>query len=247
MTAAASSRRAAAPAVARAAEILGHLAGHPGPRRLTDVAGALALPVSSTAAICTALEGDRLITRTSTGYALGPRLVELAHAFLATIDPLSSFGDVIAESDTLRHETVQLAILDGEEVLYLARRDSDRPFQIASNVGKRLPATCTAVGKAMLAAGGGADVLVRQPLPRLTDHSITDPRVLRDGLAATITRGYAIDDEETSIGVMCFGVALNVAEPRYAISVTILRANHTPELEAELVAALQQAARSLSP
>ncbi|CAN5539555.1 IclR family transcriptional regulator [soil metagenome] len=246
MTESPPSGRAAAPAVARAAKILGNLAAHPGPQRLSDVASALGLPVSSTAAICTALEGDRLVTRTSTGYTLGPRIVELAHAFLATIDPLTSFGDVVAESDTLRHETVQLAILDGAEVLYLARRDADRPFQIASNVGKRLPATCTAVGKAML-AGAAVDVARRGPLPRLTARSITDPQALRDDLATTAARGYAIDDEETSIGVVCFGVALNVADPRYAISVTILRANHSPELEAELVAALQQAARALSP
>lgn len=247
MTAESPPRRTPAPAVTRAAEVLGHLATHPGPRRLTDVAGALGLPVSSTAAVCAALERHRLLTRTIRGFALGPRIVELAHAFLATIDPLSAFADVVAESAVLRHETVQLAILDGSEVLYLARRDADRPFQIASNVGKRLPASCTAVGKAMLAATGDADRVLSEPLPRLTDHSITDPGALRDDLTATAGRGYAIDAEETSIGVVCFGVALSIADPRYAISVTILRANHSPELEAELVAALQQTARSLAP
>ena len=242
-------KRAAAPAVMRAAALLGLLAEHPGPQRLSDIAASLDLALSSTASLCNALENSRMIRRTAEGYVLGPRLVELAHNYLSTIDPLTSFSDVVASSSVLRHQTVQLAMLDDEDVLYLARRDADRPLQISSGVGKRLPNSCTAVGKAMLAAlDAGKRVLPRR-LPALTSNSITSREELLADLERTAERGYAIDDEETSLGVICLAVAVNPqgSDPRYGIGVTILKVDHSLEFETALVNELRQVASTLGP
>ena len=140
-------------------------------------------------------------------------------------------------------------MLDNTDVLYLARRDADRPFQISSNVGKRLPASCTAVGKAMLAAIGPAGRPAIDHFERLTEFSIDNSERFAADLEASSARGFAVDDQETSIGVICFGVALNPLgpEPRYGISVTILKAMETDELRTQLTDELKRVARSIFP
>jgi len=203
----ASQDRATAPAVVRAAKVLSHLADHPNPQRLTDIAGAIKIPVSSTASICNALEGERLIARRGGGYVLGPRNLELAQQFLAQLHPLAAFADVVAAQPTLRRETVQVAMLDGFEMLYVSRRDGDQPFLISSAVGKRLPANCTAVGKASLALLGPEERRLPSPLPALTEHSTIDPAQLQADIEQVAARGWATDDEETSPGVICLAVA----------------------------------------
>jgi len=243
-----SNDRATAPAVIRAAKVLSHLADQPNAQRLTAIAGAIGIPVSSTAAICNALEEERLIVRRNGGYALGPRNLELAQQFLAQLHPLEAFADVVANHPTLRRETVQIALLDGFEMLYVARRDGDQPFHISSAVGKRLPANCTAVGKASLALMRPEERQLPTPLPALTDHSIADPAQLEAAIEETAARGYAIDDEEASEAVMCFAVARRTPRREiYAISATMLKSRVTPKLERAITSDLMATADSLFP
>ena len=240
--------RATAPAVVRAVRILSYLAEHPTAQRLTAIAGAIGIPVSSTAAICNALEAERMIVRRNEGYVMGPLNVELAQRFLSQLQPLSSFADVVADHKHLRHETVQMALLDGFDMLYVARRDSDQPFLISSAVGKRLPANCTAVGKASLALLPPDQRKPPKPLRTLTANSIGDPRALEAAIEEAAERGYAVDDEETSLGVMCFGVARKTPRHEvYGISATLLKSRVTPELRDAIVADLIDTADILFP
>jgi DNA-binding IclR family transcriptional regulator len=204
--------------------------------------------VSSTASICNALEEERLVARRNGGYVLGLRTVELAQRCLADLDPLADFSDVISRYETLRHETVQLAMLDGFDMLYVARRDADQPLRIQSSVGKRLPVNCTAVGKASLALLPPEERVLPKKLPALTSRSIVDPAELRAAIEESALRGYAIDDEETSDGVMCFGVARrHLGSEIYGVSVTLLKARVDADLERAIVRDLRDAADSLFP
>jgi DNA-binding IclR family transcriptional regulator len=243
-----SQARATAPAVVRAGRILSYLAEDARAQRLTAIAGALGIPVSSTASICNALEEERLIVRRDGGYVLGPRNLELAQRFLSGLHPIAALTDVVAGFSTLRHETVQMALLDGSEMLYLARRDGDQPFLISSAVGKRLPANCTAVGKASLALLGPEERELPTPLPALTDRSIVDPAILAADLEVTAARGFAIDDEEASPAVMCLAVARRTQRREvYGISATLLKSRMTPQLQAAIVGDLIATAEALFP
>ena len=240
--------RATAPAVVRALRILAYLAEHSTAQRLTAIAGAVGIPVSSTAAICNALEAERMIVRRNEGYVLGPLNVELAQRYLSQLQPLSAFGDVVDDHPALRHETVQMALLDGFDMLYVARHESDQPFLISSAVGKRLPASCTAVGKASLALLEPGQRQLPASLPALTEKSITDPAAFARELEQTSERGFAIDDEETSLGVVCFGVARATARGEiYGISATLLKMRRTPALQEAIVTDLVSAADALFP
>jgi DNA-binding IclR family transcriptional regulator len=243
-----------APAVTRAAAILDLLAADGavafGP---SELARRLGLPKSSIANICAALADVGLVRRVGTGFALGRKLAELGGAYLSAVDLVQEFYDACRELPTGSGETVQLAVLDGTEVTYLARHDGQQPVRLTSQIGRRLPATSTATGKAALAALDDAELDRRldglTDLPRSTPHSLRTVRELRRDLTETRRRGYALDDEETVEGVVCYGIAIAGRRPGegpHAASITLLKARATPERVAALVDDLHRLAGLLS-
>jgi IclR family transcriptional regulator, blcABC operon repressor len=242
-----------APAVTRAAAILDLLAENgsvaAGP---SELARRLGLPKSSIANICGALADAGLVRRVGTGFALGRRLAELGGAYLTSVDLVQEFYDACVALPTGSEETVQLAILDGIEMTYLARHDGKQPVRLTSQIGRRLPASVTATGKAALAFIDEADVRRRYEgadLPVFTRRSLASVDALVADLAVVRSRGYAMDDEETVEGVVCFGVAIPGRRPGegpYAASITLLKARATAERIPALVGDLQLLATRMS-
>jgi DNA-binding IclR family transcriptional regulator len=243
-----------APAVTRAATILGVLADLRGePAGPSELARRLGLPKSSIANICAALADVGLLRRVGTGFALGRRLAELGGAYLAGIDQVQEFHEASKVLPAGSEETVQLAVLDGLEMTYLARHDGRQPVRLSSGVGRRLPATCTATGKAALASLDDAELERRlagvTALPVLTRNSHRTVDELRADLREVRRRGYAIDDEETVEGVVCYGVMIPSRQPGEgpcAASITLLKARATAERVPSLIADLHWLAGALS-
>lgn len=216
------------PAVARAAAILSTLAEAGGqPLSVSELARRLGLPKSSTANLCLALEAERMVTRQDAGYQLGRRLVELGGAYLTSIDQIREFYAACRQQTHIKDQTARVAVLDGMDVLYLARYDGSQPIRLTANIGDRFPAHCTATGKALLAQLPLAvlDERLRghRQLVALTEKSITDPARLRAVLEEVREAGYAIDDEETTPGVTCHAIAVPGAHTDsdpFAVSVT---------------------------
>ena len=139
------------PAVTRAIRVLDLLAEARGaPRTLTEIARELGLAKSSVSNLCAALEEGGLVRRISAGYLLGRRTVDLGSAFLAGFNQIREFYRVCEESEVLRHQLVQIALLDGAQVLYLAIYEGRQRFPMSASVGDRYPASVTAVGTALL-------------------------------------------------------------------------------------------------
>ena len=103
------------------------------------------------------------------------------------------------------HELVQLAVLDGSEVVYLEKIGGHDSSEVSSRLGGRLPAACTGLGKAMLAHAGedAIDLVIAAGLPGRTPASITDPDELRAALAEIRRTGIARDHEEAEPGIAC--------------------------------------------
>ena len=243
-----------APAVTRAGAILDVLADSageaPGP---SELARRLGLPKSSIANICNALAEIGLVRRIGTGFALGRKLAELGGAYLASIDQVQEFYDACRSLVTGSEETVQLAVLDDLEMTYLARHDGRQPVRLTSQIGRRLPATITATGKAALASLPDAELDRRLAdvgdLPAFTANSLTTVAALRADLDVVRRRGYAMDDEETVEGVVCYGVMIPGRRPGegpYAASITLLKARATEERVPLLIDDLHRLARRLS-
>jgi DNA-binding IclR family transcriptional regulator len=243
-----------APAVTRAVQILDVLAARPqealGPSELARLLG---LPKSSIANICGALAEAGLVRRVGTGFSLGRRLAELGGAYLATVDQIEEFYEVSKRLPTGADETVQFAVLDGLEVTYLARHDGRQPVRLTSAVGRRLPAFSTATGKAALASLPD-DELARRfagltTLPRATRRAHATVDELLADLAEVRRRGYAMDDEETMEGVVCYGVVVPSRLPGEgpcAASITLLKVRATAERVPALIEDLHWLAQELS-
>jgi IclR family transcriptional regulator, blcABC operon repressor len=243
-----------APAVTRAGAILDLLAENDGQAAgPSELARRLGLPKSSIANICNALADIGLARRVGTGFALGRKVAELGGAYLASVDLVQEFYDASRELPAASDETIQLAVLDGLEMTYLARHDGRQQVRLTSGIGRRLPATVTATGKSALAWLDDGELDRRlsgvTTLPRPTPNSLGSVAELRDDILRVRERGHAIDDEETVEGVICLGVAIPARRPGegpYAASVTLLKARATDERVAALVADLQLLAQRLS-
>jgi DNA-binding IclR family transcriptional regulator len=240
-----------APAVLRAAAILDVISKQAGTYpRVSDIARETGIPNSSATNVLAALVETGFVRRMGAGYSIGPSVVELATTFLRSDDPVQRFREFVPTMDALSAETVQLGTLVEGDVLFLARHDGTQPIALTSGIGKRLPASSTAIGKAMLAQLEPDELAARltEPLPCLTERSHRTLASLSGDLAAIRQGGHAIDDEEAAPNVVCVAVAVDApgGEPRYAVSTTLFKDRLTPELHERLAADLTAVASHLA-
>lgn len=205
--AAAPDPRPLVPAVVRAAALLDALARERQPMSMARLAERLALPRSSVHGLCSTLHSLGFLRRQADGaFAIGPRVMHLAEAFLAGTDVAREFDALWHSRQQQPEETVLLSVLDGHEVVYLAAHNGTRPLGLAFARGMRLPAHLAATGRAMLAFAG--DEQVRRicgngPLPRVTRHGPADTRALLHELQPFKASGCSVDDEGIRLGVYC--------------------------------------------
>ncbi|HWS74865.1 MAG TPA: IclR family transcriptional regulator [Quisquiliibacterium sp.] len=214
--------KGAVPAVLRAARLLETLASAREPLSLVAIAERLGLPRSSVHGLCATLVATGLATRFDNGtYHLGSRVLDLAQAYLARTDLTGEFSRVLQAADPIPEESVVLSVLDGPDIVYVACRSGTRPFGFSLRIGMRLPANCTASGKALLASLDDEQVDALAQAGRLyglTERSITDPAELKRELALVRKRGYAVDTEETRKGIVCFGAPVHGSTGRTAVA-----------------------------
>jgi len=211
-----SDRASRSPAVSRAVKILLALAEDPQhPVRPSELSRRVNVPKATVLNLCAALTDAQLLRQDPRGYMLGRRLAELGKAYLASVGEVEEFYLVCREHLGSVRQTAQLAVLgDGMNVVYLARYDGTDPLHLGlvSEIGRSVPAQCTAAGKALLAAldpGELAERVATGPLQALTEHSITDVGQLDKELARIRERGYAMEREEVVPGLRCFGTHLD--------------------------------------
>jgi DNA-binding IclR family transcriptional regulator len=201
------------PSIIRAGRILDALAAGPPTATLADLSRRLGIPRSSTLSICNSLVETGLLRRDAHGaYRLGSHTLELSRAYLGQTDLLSEFRRVVAETGSLREQTLVCAVRRGTDVVYVGSRPGTGPLVVSYDVGLRLPAHCTASGLAMLSllTEGALESLYAgtEELEQLTPRSIASFSELCGCLAKVREVGYAIDDEETALGMTCLGAAV---------------------------------------
>lgn len=106
--------------------------------------------------------------------------------------------------------TVHLAVLDGTDVLYVEKIYGHNGVDVPSQIGGRVPALCTALGKAMLAFSDDATVAraLSVRVPRLTVKTMTNPSILRSSLIRARETGVAHDNEGSSLGAHCIAAPI---------------------------------------
>ena len=231
--------------VANAARLLKEFSRTDRELGVSELSRRLGLATSTVHRLLATLTDERLLERTPAGYRLGIALFDLGASLAPHLDLHEAAMPVMATLRASTGETVQLAVLDGLESVYIDRLESPHTVRIFSRVGTRLPATATSTGKVLLAALPRAelDERLRDWVPRrVTPHTIVDPGTLRSRLAECATRGWAENREESRVGVVSVGApvhdahgavvaALSVAAPTDRAGPAALRRIRTSVIE----------------
>jgi DNA-binding IclR family transcriptional regulator len=217
----------------RALELLDVLAACREGMSFADLARALEVPKSSLHELLSVLLERSYVEydATSRGYMLGIRTWETGQAYLRHHDLVRMARPVMEQVVQDLNETVQLAMLDGIENVYLAKVDCSHPLRLQSEVGRRLYAHGTGLGKVLLAALSEADCrarLARRTLPSFTPRTITDLPRLLDELAQVREQGFALDNEEYTPGLRCLAVPIrghhDLVVAALSVSIPVIRA-----------------------
>ncbi len=163
--------------------------------------------------------------------------MELGAAYLSRLDEVQEFYKYCEQAPTLSGETVRIAMLDGDHVIYLARYEGHPAVRLTSNIGDKMPVSLCSVGKALIAQLHDHDIDAMFPdgmeLPTMTANSLKTAEELKAQIS-TIRKqgGYAFEDEESTVGVVCLAVPVpthGAHGPSLGLSVTALKATYSEE------------------
>lgn len=145
-------------------------------------------------------------------FALRPRILELGYAYLSSLS-LPEVAQPHMEALVARvHESCSVSVLDGTDVIYVARVPTKRIMTVSISVGTRFPAYATSMGRVLLAAqtDDWLDAFLESiDLARLTERTTTDPASLRALLTKVRVQGYSLVDQELEQGLRSIAVPLH--------------------------------------
>lgn len=209
--------------VGKVLRILEALDASPTGLQLREIAKQTSVNKSTAYRFVAHLQSAGYLLRDDAGaYVVGPKLARLGAgiAYHATLRKISRPVAVALSNAT--KETVNLAVLDGHEVLYLDVIESSHSFRMASQPGMHRAVNCTALGKALLAflpAEHRDEILPMLTFERATPRTITSLARLKKELIHVVQQGYAMDDQETDLGARC--VAAPILDERGSVAAAI--------------------------
>jgi IclR family pca regulon transcriptional regulator len=225
-------------------------ADHPR-RTLAEVARAVGLAPATARRLLFTLQSLDYVSTDGSTWSLRPRLLELGQAYLAT----TSMWDVVrARLTDLAEEVCETAsagVLDDDDVIYTVRVPYRRIMSMNIDVGTRIPAFASSMGRVLLAGlDGGAleEVLARADLQPITPRTVTTVESLRDILAEVRSQGWSLLEQELEAGVQCVAAPVHDARGRVLAAITV--SSHTSrvsldELRGRLLPAVLRAAQDI--
>ncbi|MDW8103198.1 MAG: IclR family transcriptional regulator [Anaerolineae bacterium] len=144
-------------------------------------------------------------------YAIGPKMIAISSRILGNNDVYLQARPFMKKLLQETRETVHLAMLMENQVVYIAQEISPEMVSVNTEIGQREPVHCTAVGKALVAFLPDEEleeVIRRLDFRRYTPRTITDPNQFRLHCQQIRAQGYAVDDEELHPGVRCIAAPI---------------------------------------
>lgn len=207
------------PAIVRAHAVLDAIAQSPDPLKLIELSRRCDIHKSTMFSLLHTMESLQWVARRRDDtYQLGSALAAWGHASSRQFDLVERFRHEAEHTKQQLGESIQLARLDGSDVLYLAKAEAPTPVKLASEPGMRYPAHATALGKAMLAQLTRDHVDLLFPslqLGSLTPYTIRTKDRLHEELARIRELSYALDHQESIVGFCC--AAVPVRDPTGAV------------------------------
>jgi IclR family acetate operon transcriptional repressor len=204
--------------VDRALDVLEALAEAGKPLGVGELAARTGLPQGTAHRILQSLQERGYVRRDGARkYSLGTSAVRLADGAQRAL--ARSARPYLSELVTLSGETANLAVREGDDVVYIAQVSSPHTLRMFAEVGRHVPPHSTAVGKVLLAAlprEVAMAILRRTGLASRTDATITDLAAFEAELDLVTAQGWAADEEEQEAGVRCVAVPVGGPGPTLA-------------------------------
>jgi IclR family transcriptional regulator, pca regulon regulatory protein len=199
-----------------------------GPERpsmtLSEVAAASGLTRAAARRFLLTLERLGYVASDGRLFSLRPRVLELGYAYLSSLPVWELATPHMRDLVEQLHESSSASVLDGDEIVYVARVPTKRIMTINLAIGSRLPAYPTSMGRVLLAGLPPAELdayFDRVTLERLTERTVTDQRTLRRVLDEVREQGWAIVDQELEEGVRSVAAPLVTAEGRVEAALNV--------------------------
>src|SRR3954447_22705497 len=180
-----------------------------GPMTLSDLARAANLPRATARRILFTLERGGFVATDRKLFTLTPHVLTLSASYLRSSQVVTVLQPVLDRIATAAQEISSLAVLDGEEVVFIARGSPARVFSAGLDIGYRLPAFCTSVGRVLLSRLSDdelAAALGTMNLTPLTPFTVTDKKTLRQTIQRDRAQGHSLVDREAEPGFRSISV-----------------------------------------
>jgi len=237
---------------ARGLDVIRSFNGASPHQTLTEVAARSGLTRAGARRILLTLQALGYVHGDGKHYALTPRILDLGFAYLSSM-PMWNLAEptMQALADQV-HESCSAAVLDGADIVYVLRVQTRKIMSIGLGVGSRLPASCTSMGRMLLAGLDDAQVqsvLGRKPLPARTRHTITDPEAVLARVRQARRQGWCLVNQELEEGLVSMAVPVVNRDGATIAALNISgQANRTPprQMQDAMLPALQRAAADIS-
>lgn len=206
--------------VDRALDLLEILARSDTPMGVGQVAEMTGLPQATAHRLLRSLHLRGYVRHDSSRkYSVGTAVLRLSDAAQRSLT--RSARPYLTELVAYSGETANLAVLEGDDIVYVAQVPSPQALRMFTEVGRHVRPHSTAVGKVLLAAmpvEQSLAILRRTGLPRRTEHTITDLDAFAEELRLARERGWAVDEGEQEVGVRCVAVPVPVADGQQVVA-----------------------------
>ncbi|MEO0543994.1 MAG: IclR family transcriptional regulator [Pseudomonadota bacterium] len=228
------------------------IAGSPDRQTLTSISKHLGIAMSSAHSICSTLLEEGYLERVSDGtFNLTLKVLDLATSKIGQYSMVDHFHALCDENPMIRENGATLTILDGPDVYFIAARNSPQPLGVTFQIGSRMPACCTASGRALLAGLKDEEVCRLYPdeeIPQLTKANPKYRTELLDILAEARRDGFSREIKGTRPHMFSYGARIVTpsGKAKAAVAIVMYEGDITPKVEAQAVSSIVQLAARLS-
>ena len=245
-------RREAMGGLAKGLQVIRAFARDHSALTLSEVAGIAGLPAATARRCLLTLEELGYVTRRGRAFLLRPKVLELGAAYLESMDIEHLTSTHLEELAQLTGDSAALSVLDGNDIVYVARTSVRTLVRLEAHVGSRFPAHVTSMGRVLLAGLPAArlDQYFRnQKFVAFTEHTVIDPKRIRQLIDECRRIGYSAVQDELAYGVVA--IAVPVLDQTGRVVAALNSSSHSrrttkAKLVRERLAMLRQASQQIS-
>lgn len=210
--------------LARGLCVIESFEGHTEGRSIGEIAQSTGLSRAAVRRLLLTLEMLGYVESSRRDYRLKTRVLKLGLSYLSSTSAVAAAQPILERITEALGESASMSMLDGDQIVYVARSPASRVLSVGLSVGSRLPAYCTSMGRVLLASLSDAelDEYLHRLKPRaFTAKTVVDPRKLRKVILRVRKDGYALVSGELEDGLRALAVPVRTRQKRVAAAINV--------------------------